>query len=118
MPPHHGGMNTQAPHPPRSPRDHAAAILAEPARERRAQLLEACPAHWRDTVREHVESAFGKLQAYRKHREGRAQSAREKPFAAPRREVTNRVDNHKKSKPEVGNRHLAALRAAITQGAV
>ena len=111
-------MNTQAPHPPRSPRDYAAAILAEPLRERRAQLLEACPVHWRDTVREHVESAFGKLQAYRKHREGRAQAAREKPPAAPRREVTNRVNNHTKSQPEVGNKHLADLRAALNKGGV
>jgi hypothetical protein len=117
MPPHHGGMNTQAPHPPRSPRDHAAAILAEPSRERRTQMLEACPAHWRDQVREHVESAFAKIAAYRQHKAGRAQLAREKPPAAPRREAMNRVTHQKKSKPEVGNRHLAALRAAIGQGA-
>lgn len=111
-------MNTQAPHPPRSPRDHAAAILAEPSRECRAQLLEACPEQWRDQVREYVESAFGKIAAYRQHKAGRAQLAREKPPAAPRREATNRVTHHKKSKPEVGNQHLAALRASITKGAV
>ncbi|WP_147172631.1 hypothetical protein [Pseudomonas sp. SJZ079] len=111
-------MNTQAPHPPRSPRDYAAAILAEPMRERRAQLLEACPAHWRSTVREHVESAFGKIAAYRQHQASRAQLAREKPPAAPRREATNRANHHKKSTPEVGNQHLAELRASINMGAV
>ncbi|HCE7459117.1 TPA: hypothetical protein NHQ23_006591, partial [Pseudomonas aeruginosa] len=49
-----------APHPPRSPCDYAAAILAEPSRERRNALLEACPVNWQPLVRAHVEDAFAK----------------------------------------------------------
>ncbi len=95
------------------PRDYAAAILAEPLRERRAQLLEACPAHWRDQVREHVESAFAKTQAYRAHLLGRIAGAKSKPPAAPRRDQTPSVTDHKKSAPEVGNHHLATLRGLV-----
>lgn len=109
-------MNTQAPHPPRAPRDYAAAILAEPVRERRAQLLEACPKRWRGLVREYVERGFASLQAYRKHREGRQQLAKQKPPAAPRREAFTSVINHKSSTPEVGNQRLAELRALIGKG--
>lgn len=108
-------MKTQTPHPPRSPRDYAAAILAEPSRERRNALLEACPADWRELVREHVQSAFPKVKAYRDHRAGRAAQARQKPPAAPRREATPNITNHSKSVPEVGNAHLSALRAAVTR---
>ena len=69
-------MNAQASHPPlRSPRDWAAAILAEPSRERRNQLLDACPGHWRELVREHVQSAFARVAQYRQHKTARAEAA-------------------------------------------
>ncbi|HII2927609.1 TPA: hypothetical protein ACY17M_006181, partial [Pseudomonas aeruginosa] len=55
-----------APHPPRSPRDYAAAILAEPSRERR------------------VEDAFAKVKAYRQMMDNRAESIRRGPPPAPR----------------------------------
>ncbi|CDM42405.1 hypothetical protein [Ectopseudomonas oleovorans] len=106
-------MDTQTPHPPRSPRDYAAAILAEPSRERRNALLEACPAEWRDLVREHVQAAFAKVKAYRDHKAGRAQLARQKPPAAPRRDALHKPSNYTRSAPEVGNAHLSALRAAV-----
>lgn len=100
--------------PPRSPRDHAAAILAEPSRERRNQLLGACPEPWRELVREHVQSAFARVQQYRQHRSERARAAKERPPAAPRREDTTfRISDHKKSAPEVGHAHLAELRARL-----
>lgn len=110
-------MKTQVQKPLCHPRDYAAAILAEHVRERRAQLLEACPEHWRDLVREYVERGFASLQAYRKHREGRQQLAKQKPPAAPRREGFTSVINHKSSAPEVGNQRLAELRALIGKGA-
>lgn len=95
-----------------APRDYAAAILAEPSLDRRRQLLERCPVEWRAQVEEHVKSAFAKVQAYRQHRAGRQQLAKEKPPAAPRREALN-VTHYSKSAPEVGNRHLAALRSLV-----
>ena len=49
--------------PPKTPRAHAALILAEPSRERRKALLEACPEQWRDLVRAHVENAFALAKA-------------------------------------------------------
>lgn len=108
-------MTTQTAHPPlRTPRDHAAAILAEPSRERRNQLLAACPEQWRELVREHVQSAFARVQQYRQHRTERALAAKERPPAAPRREdPTFRISDHKKSAPEVGHAHLAELRARL-----
>lgn len=110
----HGGMNAQASHPPRSPRDWAAAILAEPSRERRNQLLARCPAHWRDMVREHVASAFARVQQYRQHKIARTESARQRPPAAPRREDTSfRVSDFPKSAPEIGRARLAELRATL-----
>lgn len=48
---------------PQTPRAHAALILAEPSRERRQALLEACPEPWRDLVRTHVENAFALTKA-------------------------------------------------------
>ncbi|EMB5660454.1 hypothetical protein [Pseudomonas aeruginosa] len=102
------------PHPPRSPRDYAVAILAEPSRERRKALLEACPAQWRDLVREHVEDAFAKVKAYRQMMDARADSVRRGPPPAPGVTDTDfRLSNYTKSAPEVGNAHLAAIRAAL-----
>ncbi|MCY1293751.1 hypothetical protein D9M70_430190 [compost metagenome] len=110
-------MNTQAsPNTLHHPRDYAAAILAEPSRERRAQLLERCPAEWREFVEEHVRSAFGKVSAYRQHKAMRAGLAREKPLASPRREDPPRNVSHSRSEPEVGNAHLANLRALVGGG--
>ncbi|MCY1289760.1 hypothetical protein D9M70_388650 [compost metagenome] len=106
-------MTTSAHHPLRSPRDYAAAILAEPERERRASLLERCPAEWRDQVRSHVETAFQKIKAYREFIQGRRRLATQKPPAAPRREDTPDIVNHPRSAPEVGNAHLANLRALV-----
>lgn len=108
-------MTIQTAHPPlRSPRDYAVAILAEPSRERRNQLLATCPELWRDLVREHVQSAFGRVKAYRQHKTSRSEAAREPPPAAPRREDTTfRISDFTKSVPEVGNAHLSALRAAM-----
>ncbi|RUI34563.1 hypothetical protein [Pseudomonas aeruginosa] len=101
-------------HPPRSPRDYAATILAEPCRERRNALLDACPAHWRDLVRQHVEDAFAKVKAYRQMMDRRTESIRRGPPPAPRVTDTDfRLSNFKKSAPEVGNAHLAAIRAAL-----
>lgn len=108
-------MTTSAPRIPRKPREHAAVILAEPSRERRQALLEAVPAEFRDQVRDHVETAFAKVQAYRRHRADRQQLAKEKPPAAPRREALN-VTRYSKSAPEVGNRHLAVLRSLVGGG--
>lgn len=102
---------------PVAPRDYAAAILAEPDRERRKALLERCPTQWRDQVRELVESAFQKALAYRNYIQGRRQASHEKPQAAPRREDPPKVTHHRKSAPEVGNGYLAKLRASIKGGA-
>ena len=98
---------------PVAPRDYAAAILAEPDRERRKSLLERCPSQWRDQVRELVESAFQKAQAYRQYIHGKRTAAHQKPPAAPRREDMPNVLDHRKSATEVGNGHLAKLRASI-----
>lgn len=108
-------MTTQTSHSPlRTPRDHAAAILAEPSRERRNQLLAQCPEHWRELVREHVASAFARVQQYRQHKAERAKAAKQPPTPAPRREDTSfRISDHKKSAPEVGHAHLAELRARL-----
>lgn len=107
-------MNAQASHPPRSPRDWAAAILAEPSRERRNQLLASCPEHWRDMVREHVASAFARVQQYRQHKVARTEAAKQPPPATPRREDTSfRISDFPKSAPEVGRARLAELRATL-----
>ncbi|WP_346841228.1 hypothetical protein RAL92_25955 [Metapseudomonas otitidis] len=97
----------------RSPRDYAAAILAEPSKEGRVQLLERCPAHWREQVETHVRDAWGRLQAFQKYRKARHEAARQKPPSAPRQGVLNSVTNHTRSAPEVGNRYLSALRALV-----
>ncbi len=107
-------MNASILHPPRSPRDWAAAILAEPSRERRNQLLAQCPAPWRELVREHVASAFARVQQYRQHKVARAEAARQPPQPAPRREDTSfRISDFPKSAPEVGRARLAELRAHL-----
>ncbi|MCP8465211.1 hypothetical protein NK553_14760 [Pseudomonas sp. ZM23] len=106
------------PHPPRSPRDYAAAILAEGCRERRNALLDACPADWRPLVRTHVEDAFAKIKAYRELMDRRAESMRRGPEPAPRVTDTDyRISNFTKSAPEVGNGHLSAIRAALASEA-
>ena len=103
-----------APTSPRTPRGYAAAILAEPSREQRAQMLEAVPAEWREFVREHVQAGFARIKAYRQHQAGRAEQARQKPPAAPRRDARlPRISDFKQSAPEVGNARLAELRASI-----
>ncbi|MCQ4242398.1 hypothetical protein [Stutzerimonas stutzeri] len=107
-------MTNQPTHSPRTPREHAAAILAEPSREQRARMLDAVPAQWRDLVREHVTTAFSKLQTYRQHQADRAGQARQKPPAAPRRHSPlPRISDFKQSVPEVGNARLAELRASL-----
>lgn len=107
-------MNTQAaPHRLTNPRDYAAAVLAEPALERRQWLMERCPAEWRSLVEEHVRSAFPKAAAYHRLKREQQEGAKQKPPAAPRRQDTPNVLNHRKSTPEVGNGHLAKLRASI-----
>ncbi len=98
---------------PAAPRDYAAAILAEPSRERRAAMLERCPPEMRDLVEEHVRTAFTKIQAYRQYIQGKRTATHQKPPAAPRREDMPNVLDHRKSAPEVGNDHLAKLRASI-----
>lgn len=110
-------MNTQNPIKLRRPRDYAAAILAESSRERRKQLLERCPAEWRDQVREHVEANFDRVRAYRQHREERCKAAHQRPEAARRRTDPPAPIIDNRSEPEVGNRHLAALRAKCSGGA-
>lgn len=97
----------------RSPRDYAAAILAEPTRERRAYLLERCPEEWRARVREYVETTWQKMQAFQEYIQGRRRLAAQKPPAAPRREDTPNIVNYPRSEPEVGNAHLAKLRALV-----
>lgn len=107
-------MKAQASHRPlTSPRDYAAAVLAEPSLERRQSLMERCPADWREMVEEHVRSAFPKVNAYRRHQRERAEGSKQKPPAAPRREDTPNVTQHRKSAPEVGNAALARLRASV-----
>lgn len=109
-------MNTQPHHPLRTPRDYAAAILAEVDRSAREAILARCPPEWRDQVETHVRDAWEKRQAYLRHRrEGRA-AAQQKPPAAPRQNVLNSVIHPTRSAPEVGNAHLAALRALCTRG--
>lgn len=98
---------------PVAPRDYAAAILVEPSRERRAAMLERCPPEMRDLVEEHVRNAFAKIQSYRQYIQGKRTAAHQKPPAAPRREDMPNVLDHRKSAPEVGNGHLAKLRASI-----
>lgn len=102
---------------PTSPRDHAAAILAEPSLERRRALLQRCPEDWRALVEEHVRTAFAKVAAYRSHMEGRREQAKKRPPAAPRRDDSSRPIAICRSAPEVGNAQLAKLRAAIDKGA-
>lgn len=108
-------MNAQTSHSPLcTPRDYAAAILAEVSRERRNLLLEACPEPWRSLVREHVESAFARIAAYRQHKARRAKAAKEPPVPAPRRDDTSfRISDFTQSSPEVGRARLAELRAII-----
>ena len=108
-------MSTSShPHPPRSPRDYAAAILAEGTRERRNELLQACPEEWRPLVRAHVEDAFAKVKAYREMMDRRTQSVRQGPIPAPRvTDTSYRISNFTKSAPEVGNGHLSAIRASL-----
>lgn len=102
---------------PTSPRDYAAAILAEPSLERRQSLMERCPVEWRGVVEEHVRSNFPKVAAYRKHIAGRAEQAREKPPAAQRRDATPKPRRVSKSAPEVGQAAIAKLRDAVSKGA-
>lgn len=103
-----------APPPPLSPRDYAAAILAEASRERRVALLQACPEHWRERVKGHVQRAFACVKAYRQMMANRARSISQGPQAAPRREDTSfRISAYTKSSPEVGNAHLEALRTTL-----
>ncbi|MCM2318081.1 MAG: hypothetical protein NDI93_01985 [Pseudomonas sp.] len=110
-------MTTKPAHSPLcSPRDHAAAILAEPSRERRNQLLQACPEHWRELVREHVQSAFARVKQYRQHKTERVAAAKQRPTPAPRRDDTSfRISDFQKSAPEVGRARLAELRASLHQ---
>ncbi len=111
-------MNTLAPSKLTSPRAYAAAVLAEATLDRRQWLMERCPPDWRAQVEEHVKSAFPKVAAYRRHRAGREEQAREKPPAAPRRDaIWKKGPPPKCSTPEVGNAALAKLRAAIGKGA-
>lgn len=108
-------MTTKTAYSPlRTPRDYAAAILAEASRERRNQLLAACPEQWRELVREHVQSAFARVKQYRQHKTERVEAAKQPPTPAPRRDDTTfRISDFKKSAPEVGHAHLAELRARI-----
>lgn len=96
-----------------TPRNYAAEILAEPSRERRAQLLARCPQELRDLVEEHVRSAFAKVQAYRQHLQGRRAAAQQRPPAAPRQGDCPNITQHARSAPDVGRHHLAALRAVV-----
>lgn len=106
-------MNNQAPVSQPNPRDLAAAVLAEPSLEQRQLMLERCPAELLPLVKEYVQMGFGKVKSYRLHIADRAQSARETPPAAPRREAKNSVIHHTSSAPEFGNQRLAELRALI-----
>ena len=107
-------MNTQAPIKLTSPRAYAAAILAEPLLDRRQALMARCPAEWRDQVTDHVTNAFPKVSAYRRHQSGRAEQARQKPPASPRRtDIFKKGPPLNCSAPEVGNAAIAKLRAAI-----
>lgn len=106
-------MNNQAPVSQANPRDLAAAILAEPSREQRQLMLERCPVELQPLVQEYVRIGFAKVKSYRAHIDRRAQSARETPPAAPRREAKNSVIHRTSSAPEFGNQRLAELRALI-----
>lgn len=110
-------MTTQTAHRLQNPRDYAAAILAEPALDRRQALMQRCPEDWRPLVEEHVQTAFQKIVAYRQHRAARAKQAQQKPPASPRREDPPKPIDNRRSAPEVGNAHLAKLRAAVNRGA-
>jgi hypothetical protein len=96
-----------------NPRDYAAAVLAAASLDRRQWLMERCPDEWRSLVEEHVRSAFPKAAAYHRHQRDRIEAAHQRPPAAPRREATPDVLDHRKSVPEVGNGHLAKLRASL-----
>lgn len=111
-------MNAQPiKHAPRSPRDYAALVLAEPSLERRRDLMARCPEHWRELVAEHVRAGYSRIQAYRKFISGRRQYMAAGPQPAPRREDTSfRISDYPKSAPEVGRRHLDALRAIVERG--
>ncbi|AMO73831.1 hypothetical protein [Pseudomonas citronellolis] len=101
-------------HVPRSAREYAAEVLAEPSVERRRAMLEACPAIWRDIVRSHVEETYEKVKAYRAFISGRRQSMAAGPQPAPRREDSRfRISDFKKSAPEKGNQELAKLKALV-----
>jgi hypothetical protein len=106
-------MNNQAPVSQPNPRELAAAVLAEPSLEQRRLMMKRCPAELLALVEEYVRAGYSKVKSYRQHQDLRAQSAREKPAAAPRREAKNSVIHHTKSAPEVGNQRLAELRALV-----
>lgn len=106
-------MNNLAPVSQANPRDLAAAILAESSLEQRRMLLERCPEELLPLVKKYVQMGYDKVKSYRAHIDRRAQSARETPPAAPRREAKNSVIHHTSSAPEFGNQRLAELRALI-----
>lgn len=110
-------MNTLDPSTLTGPRAYSAAVLSEASIDRRKWLMERCPAEWRILVEEHVKSAWPKVAAYRHHRAGRAEQSRQKPEAAQRRDASPKPIDNRRSAPEVGNAHLAKLRAAIAKGA-
>ncbi|PIA66381.1 hypothetical protein CDR19_25180 [Ectopseudomonas toyotomiensis] len=110
-------MNTLDPSTLTSPHAYAAAVLAEPSLDGRQWLMGRCPADWRALVEEHVNSAWSKVAAYRRHRAGREEQAREKPTAAQRRDASPKPRRVTKSAPEVGNAAIAKLRAVVGKGA-
>ena len=110
-------MSTLDPSTLISPRAYAAAVLAEASLDRRQWLMERCPPDWRGTVEEHVRSAYPKIAAYRRHRAGREEQAREKPPAAQRRDATPKPRPVSRSAPAVGNAAIAKLRAVVGKGA-
>ena len=110
-------MNALDPSTLISPRAYAVAVLAEPSLDGRKWLMERCPVEWRAQVEEHVKSAFPKVAAYRRHRVGREEQAREKPPAAQRRDATPKPHPVSRSAPEVGNAAIAKLRAVVGKGA-
>ena len=97
----------------RAARDYAAAILAEPSRERRNALLEACPVNWQPLVRAHVEDAFAKVKAYRQMMDNRAESIRRGPLLLLASPTPISAYPTTPVRPEVGNAHLSAIRAAL-----
>ena len=92
-----------------SPQDYASAILAEPSRDRRNKILEQCPDQWRDQVRSAVETVFRKARSYRSHLEDRRLAARQNPAVI----AQQKSKNNSRSSSDVGNQHLAVLRAAV-----